>query len=1648
MGGVTFPPWSVLADTTCVALVLLGLFTSFLSFALPWIKNKRGGYIRLSDEYNPQTKKESFEKTLKEHVQREAIEDGQPIDVAAFWRRVLVPRILVLITTLANVTILVVQVMETPSHSREHWLFLATHVTVAVADLYMVILAVHYTFTRSITKHYRLTVHICTVTAILLLHWFFQTLGQYLWLGVTVRIPWTGYTSLCLVLLQLLLVGNIPRQPMLWVDMTSLYTKAVRTKLEENQSMEHGANTIEEISSSILARLLYTYIYPMIIKTAHMDQVDIQDLPAPCAELRTQNMYHDFMGPRASDQVKWKNHPTLSLLWTVWYPQRRAVVKALCLMIALCPLWYLPHICLQQILSVLDDPNAVRWSAVAFAALMVVGKLGTALVLAQQFDISSAYVGPRISAHTSFLLYQKLLTRNLFASHEKKEGDKSVHTKADILNLISSDASSVQRIGWTFTGIFRSLVEMCLGCSYVWLLLGPSGLWGLATLIITCPPAYILTKWEYAIFEERLAVRDERVSLMQEAVQAISMIKMMATERFWYKRINRVREREFKKLVQAQLLGYLSGLLYSAAPTVIILVSFAHYTLVAKKELTATIAFTSIAVFNELQPALLDLPSSIAELLQEILGARRIATFLSAPDVEYFDNDTASSPEHDSTVDDGPLYVVGTIGWDVPKIYMPSSSSSSPADRNATVVETADEDKSGFKLLDLDVEFPRGQLTLVAGKFGSGKSLLLLALLGEARLIEGKISYTVSPIMDHSIGSGTDWSLIRKGVAYVPQAAWLLSQSIRDNITFGLPFDIERYKSVCFATGLMPDLELLEDADLTEIGERGKLLSGGQKARVSLARAVYSRASVLLLDDVISAVDAQTSQHIIKHCFNSQLMEGRTVILASHAVESLAPLAKHAIYLDDGKCLWQGTGRELLDSQHMTHLKTESRMPSRLPSRLPSTDNLKTEGTTSVSPESKADLKKPDNIDIAAQMDSFEIREAIPKTPKQLVLEEERASGAVDLVHWKNLLKFNGNKVYWFGAVILMLVSVSMPVAERTILSAWTGGDGESSIRHSVGFWIILYATASLARVLLDTTYGIYSFLGNMRAMRIVHGQMLESILHAKMLFFTKTRAGSIIQRFGKDLNDILDCSNLLTEITSGGLNIVISLVSVSYFGGWSFALVTLILIAATYTPAKWYRASSRQVRRLQAVLGGPINALYGETVAGTTVIRAFGAQSVFLDDLMRWTNMKITASIWTIAIARWLFLSLRIVSLVIEVTALVLLLSQASTTGAVAGFVLTFAGTISSNMNWILIHVRNFELKGVSLERTSQYRTLPREDGTELRADDAKYAADGDNSVDESELSAGSWPEHGQLNVDGLCARYGPDMPEILHDVTFSVDGGERVGIVGATGGGKSTLAKAFFSFCDVTKGKIEIDGKDIAQIPLGAVRSKLGIIAQDPILLSGTLRLNLDIEGKYSDEELYHALRQVQLLKSSPSYPDLLVDDTTEVGPSSDSKERSSRDQQDNIFSNLESEIKGGGENLSTGQKQLVVLARALLKKHRVLILDEATASIDSATDAEISRVVHEEFTNATVLIIAHRLRTIMPCSKILVMDKGNLIQQGSPFELIGQEGRFQDLCKAAGPEEYEHLIGLAEQNEQTKELKGNVDLLGMPGSPLPPT
>lgn len=342
MGPHTLPAWPVVVDTTCVAVVLVTVLISSLQIIVTWIKSKRGGHIQLSESFEPKTKKELFETNLLFHVARETPEDGEPVEVAGFWKSVspsrpfsalkpchqtIFAKVSLLLVTLSNLAIQAVDTIVTSPCRGQSWLPLLTLMTVALTNIYLVALSTHYLFTRNLARHASLTKHICTISSILLFHWYFQTLGQYLWRSINVDIPWTSYASLGLAFLQTVMSGLIPVGPKLWVDITAVYTKAVRAKVEDSAVFTFGGNLIEEISCSVFGKLMFTFVYPMIVKTAKMHQVDIQDLPAVQAEMRTQNMYHEFMGPKATEDIRWKRHPTLSLLWTVWRPQRRAVVK-------------------------------------------------------------------------------------------------------------------------------------------------------------------------------------------------------------------------------------------------------------------------------------------------------------------------------------------------------------------------------------------------------------------------------------------------------------------------------------------------------------------------------------------------------------------------------------------------------------------------------------------------------------------------------------------------------------------------------------------------------------------------------------------------------------------------------------------------------------------------------------------------------------------------------------------------------------------------------------------------------------------------------------------------------------------------------------------------------------------------------------------------------------------------------------------------------------------------------------------------------------------------------------------------------------------------------------------------------------------------
>ncbi|KAG9101683.1 hypothetical protein FS749_004492 [Ceratobasidium sp. UAMH 11750] len=911
---------------------------------------------------------------------------------------------------------------------------------------------------------------------------------------------------------------------------------------------------------------------------------------------------------------------------------------------------------------------------------------------------------------------------------------------------------------------------------------------------------------------------------------------------------------------------------------------------------------------------------------------------------------------HDSELDSTIKLVSATISWPQNRFGGPSSAPS-----------VAPTPRARFIISDLSLEFPDGKLSLICGKLGSGKTLLLLALLGEADVLAGQLLAPRSPpdalaaLSQQSGLSSSNW--IVKGIcAYVPQSAWLQNDSIKNNILFGLPYDPERYQQTIEACALVTDFAIIEDGDEAEIGERGVNLSGGQKARVSLARAVYSRASTLLLDDVLSAVDAHTASHLFKNCLLGPLMKERTIVLVSHHVQLVAPGASYVVALDNGRVLFAGPQTEFIGSDVMKGISHSTDADASQPtteevtieqvaneinggSSSDSTSSAESDAATLVkTPKPGKSDPKVGSSTAAVPVDSM----AVKKTPRKLIEDEARAVGRVKAEIWQTYFKACGSYIYWTLFCLILLGGSLTPVLENGWLRYWSSRSGEPGDKSAL-WYLSIYAGVTVLGIVVQTLRWFVLYDGSIRASTVLYKRLLEAVLFANIRFHDTVNRGRLLNRFGKDFEG-LDSSiaDNLGRTIMYALSVVVTFVTVTYVGGLRFFILASIMAILYYNVSKVYGQTSRDMRRLDSVTRSPLYSIYGETIAGVTVIRAFGASSTFLRDMLRCvdTNASPYYGMWSVN--RWLSVRFNLLSAgVVALTAVVVLVDK-SVTASFAGFALAFASTITSDLLFMVRRFVGLEQSMVALERINEFSTIAQEAPEFV----------------EPRPSA-SWPERGDIVVENLTIRYAPTLPNVLHGLVFEIPARSKIGVLGRTGSGKSTLALSFFRFVEATEGRIVIDGIDISKIGITDLRSRLTIIPQDPTILSGTIRSTLDVFDEYEDHEIFEALRRVHLLPA--------IDEPLSLT------------ENENTFRDLDSPVSEGGENFSAGEKQLLCMARAILKRAKILFCDEATASVDYVTDELISQTIRKEFADSTIITIAHRLRTIIDYDKVMVMDQG---------------------------------------------------------------
>nr|XP_010972727.2 canalicular multispecific organic anion transporter 1 isoform X2 [Camelus dromedarius] len=1193
---------------------------------------------------------------------------------------------------------------------------------------------------------------------------------------------------------------------------------------------------------------------------------------------------------------------------------------------------------LKLLISFASDRSIYLWAGYIYSILFFAVALIQSFCLQYYFQLCFV-LGMKVRTTVMASVYKKALT---LSNRARKQ-----YTVGETVNLMSVDAQKLMDVTSFIHLLWSNLLQIVLSVYFLWAELGPSVLAGVGVMVLLIPVNGVLATKNRAIQVKNMKNKDKRLKIMNEILSGIKILKYFTWEPSFKNQVYDIRKKELKNLLMfGRLQSVIIFLLY-LTPVLVSVITFSVYVLVDSNNiLDAQKAFTSITLFNILRFPMSMLPMLISSMLQASVSIERLEKYLGGDELD------TSAIRHDCNFDKAVQFSEASFTWD--------------HDLEVTI-------------RDVNLDIMPGQLVAIVGTVGSGKSSLMSAMLGEMENIHGNIT-------------------IKGTIAYVPQQSWIQNGTIKDNILFGAELDEKKYQQVLEACALLPDLEVLPGGDLAEIGEKGINLSGGQKQRISLARATYQNTDIYILDDPLSAVDA----HVGKHIFNkvlgpSGLLKGKTRLLVTHSIHFL-PQVDEIVVMGNGTILEKGSYSTLLAKKgsFAKNLKTFMKQTGPEDEATVNEDSEEEDDcglmpSVEEIPEDVASLsmkrensfhrtlsRRSNSRRLKSLKDSLKTRKAnilneeeeVVKGQK-LIKKEFVQTGKVKLSIYLKYLQAIGWHSMFFIIFGLVLYSVAF-IGSNLWLSAWTR---DSTIFNSTNYpasqrdlRVGIYGALGLAQGVFVLISNLWSVHGSTHASSILHKQLLSNILRAPMSFFDTTPTGRIVNRFAGDISTVDDTLPVsLRSWLLCFLGIISTLVMICL--ATPVFVVIIIPLGIIYVSVQiFYVATSRQLRRLDSVTRSPVYSHFSETVSGLSVIRAFEHQQRFLkhNEMSIDTNQKCVFS-W-ITSNRWLAVRLELIgNLIVFFSSLMMVIYRKTLDGDTVGFVLSNSLNITQTLNWLVRMTSEIETNIVAVERINEYIKVENE---------APWVTD--------KRPPEGWPSKGEIQFSNYQVRYRPELDLVLRGITCEIKSAEKIGVVGRTGAGKSSLTNSLFRILEAAGGQITIDGVDIASIGLHDLREKLTIIPQDPILFSGSLRMNLDPFNNYSDEEIWKAL-ELAHLKSFVAGLQL----------------------------GLSHEVTEGGDNLSIGQRQLLCLARALLRKSKILIMDEATAAVDIETDQLIQTTIQNEFSHCTTITIAHRLHTIMDSDKVMVLDQGKIVEYGNPEELLKNPGPFYSMAQEAGIE-----------------------------------
>ncbi|XP_015595444.1 ATP-binding cassette sub-family C member Sur isoform X2 [Cephus cinctus] len=1533
------------------------------------------------------------------------------------------------------------------------------------------------------------------------------------------------------------------------IDSFTLYKMMRRSKRYTVRHIEHTHTSYQHDSSTLLSRLTFHWVVKLLARgyQAPLDLLDLGELPE--AET-TKVQFEKFRSIYEDEKKKCKNGK-LSLwrcFWRrVWFSFTiggilKLLGDATTLVGPMAISRIIDYISATQN-STVGHRNINYGNFVTIHQLIQNGYfLGVliflAVILQSTLSQASTHIlnieGIHLRTALQALVYDKALRLCSWSIIEEekppekeKEKDVQRHQTADIgtlTNLMAEDAYNVMSFFWIGHYTWAVPLKIFAIIFLLYLKLGISAIVGAVCCILIVTPMQLYLGKKMSINSKSITERsDARLRLVNEVLQGMRLVKLRAWEDLFENRIRQTRNQELKLLDKDSFYWALITFLTHASSVLMTLFTFGVYFWVEERHLDAGNVFASLALFSQLTVPLFIFPVIVPIIINAMISTTRLEEFLLLPeavnilpDEEVNDTGSIDNSKNNSigsvaeANNTQGVLIFGSLdnieeGEEDHHCHLNINDDLTHASSSDTVFEK-DSDFKDFvvrmdgifswgcednQLIVNDLCFPRGKLTLVVGRIGSGKTSLLSAILGEISKVSGRV----------------EWAKGTK-VAYVAQKPWLLNATLRDNILFGSEYRPRRYRSVLRACALQPDVDILPGRDLTRIGEKGINLSGGQKQRITIARAIYSDADTIILDDPLSALDQQVGQQIFDHGIQRLLLRrGRSVIMVTHRLELMS--AAEQIVAMEGCRLravgsrswiedhdpelaaeWKEAARRQ-DDQHRAHKTARDRWSLvRLISRIGITVRHRHTSDGSWSTDQDAHVTPPtfvplrmrrstllgsrylahDLTDLPVPTEEWGIvrrrskkhRNAVratslqpPKHPppvlrqsstptileshyivprkryntidngqhnsmlkqifsgrstptqewdhhpvKRLLSTEsgivddvddeddknssshhlnpgedlrEDTSGLVTSVVWLDYLKAGGigpGLTYIAAA----LACQALRVYTDLWLSRWTDqGSMPNSFkrRHEdTVFYFKIYIALSVGSILLSALYNGVGQWAGARARRCLHQEAIAGLLKAPLFFFEHTPIGRILNRFSADMG-VIDkkLSTSVQRLTAFMLLCGSAMLVNAIISPW-FLIAALPTCMAYYFLQRFYRRSARELQRLDGSTRGPASAHFSETLAGLTTLRASKQQSRFMEDMVEHLDSNSNAFLILNTSSRWLGIALDYLGAVIVIAAIFTAIISAElypsrVTPALVGLAVNYTLLVPIYLNWVVKFVSEIEMYMGSVARLSAYTKTPQEN----------YRENGYSVSKE-------WPSKGEIIFESVSLRYDPQREPVIVNLNLHIPPGQKLGICGRTGSGKSSTAMSLLQLVEINQGRILLDGIDIRQVPLRTLRSRLSTIPQDVIMFSGTVRENLDPLCQHTDEELWSALELAQIKDIISSHPE-----------------------------GLNSEVREGGENFSAGQRQLLSMARAALRQSAVVILDEATSALDPTTEQSLLRAASLAFKSRTVITIAHRVASLLDCDRVIVFDEGKVVEDGPPKDLMRRPmGFFSAMLRAS--------------------------------------